>query len=167
MGAPILNVADAQAARELVHGDKFAASVAPIAGKLGAKKLGYNLTVVRPGKCAFPFHCHHANEEMFYVIEGAGTLRYGKDEFPVRAGDVVACPPGGPETAHQFINTGATDLKFLAVSTAIDCDVWQYPDSGKWGAVGGRVAGGRPGEATFPSRFVSDEAGSLEYWQGE
>jgi uncharacterized cupin superfamily protein len=166
MAGPVLNVADAEVVREFSHADKFAARIAPIGGKLGAKKLGYNVTIVPPGKRAFPFHCHHANEEMFFVIEGTGTLRYGKQEFAVRAGDVVGCPPGGPETAHQFINTGATDLKFLAVSTTIDTDIWQYPDSGKWGAVGGRVLGGRPGDATFPGRYIADGE-SLEYFHGE
>jgi uncharacterized cupin superfamily protein len=166
VSAPILNVDSAEVARELAHGEKFAAKVAPIGVKIGARKLGYNLTVVAPGKRAFPFHCHHANEEMFFVIAGTGVLRYGKDEFPVRAGDVVACPPGGPDTAHQFINTGEGELRFLAVSTAIDTDIWQYPDSGKWGAVGGRPSGARPNDATFPGRFVLD-AESLEYWHGE
>ena len=129
-------------------------------------RMGYNLTIVAPGKRAFPFHCHHANEEMFYVIEGTGTLRYGKETFPVKAGDVIACPAGGPEYAHQLVNTGATDLKYLAVSTMIDTDIWQYPDSGKWGAVGGRVPAGRPGDAAFPSRYVADGE-SLDYWHGE
>lgn len=167
MAGPVLNIADAQVTRELSHGEKFAAKVAPIAPQLGAKKLGYNVTVVPPGKRAFPFHCHHANEEMFYVIEGTGMLRYGKQQFAVRAGDVVGCPPGGPDTAHQFINTGATDLKFLAVSTTIDTDIWQYPDSGKWGAAGGRVPGKPPSEATFPGRYVAADLESLDYWHGE
>jgi len=166
MSGPILNVADAKVLRELSHGDKFSAKLAPIGVNIGAKKLGYNVTSVPPGKRAFPFHCHHANEEMFYVIEGTGTLRFGKEEYPVRAGDVVACPAGGPEVAHQLINTGATELRFLAVSTAIDTDIWQYPDSGKWGAVGGREPGLPPARASFAGRYVR-ESESLDYWDGE
>jgi len=166
MSGPILNVADAKVLRELSHGDKFSAKLAPIGVHIGAKKLGYNVTSVPPGKRAFPFHCHHANEEMFYVIEGTGTLRFGKEEYPVRAGDVVACPAGGPEVAHQLINTGATELRFLAVSTAIDTDIWQYPDSGKWGAVGGREPGLPPARASFAGRYVR-ESESLDYWDGE
>lgn len=165
MSAPILNIRDAEASRELKHGERFEAKVAPIGAKLGSKKLGYNLTTVAPGKRAFPFHNHHANEEMFLVIEGTGTLRYGKAEYPVREGDVIACPPGGPDTAHQIVNTGARALKFLAVSTMIDTDIWQYPDSGKWGGVGGRPPN-RPGEATFTSRYVADGS-ELDYWKGE
>jgi uncharacterized cupin superfamily protein len=166
MSAPVMNIDAVEITRELRHGQRFAAKVARIAPHLGAKKLGYNLTVVEPGKRAFPFHNHHANEEMFYVIAGTGMLRFGKDEFPLRAGDVVACPPGGPEVAHQIVNTGTSELKYLAVSTMIDTDIWQYPDSGKWGAAGGRDPSKPPTDATFPGRFVA-EAESLDYWHGE
>ena len=166
MSAPILNIDAAEATRDMRHGDRFGAKVARISTKIGAKKLGYNLTVVEPGKRAFPFHNHHANEEMFFVIEGTGTLRFGKEEYPVRAGDVIACPPGGPDVAHQLVNTGAKELKYLAVSTMIDTDIWQYPDSGKWGAAGGRQPGAPPTEGSFPSRYVAN-AESLDYWHGE
>jgi uncharacterized cupin superfamily protein len=163
---PLINIADLSESRELSHADKFSAKLFPIAPKIGAKKLGYNLTVVPPGKAAFPFHNHHGNEELFYVIEGTGKLRFGKDEFDVRPGDVVACPPGGPEKAHQFVNTGTVDLKYLAVGTTLDCDVYQYPDSGKVGMTGGRVAGAWPPEASFQSKFY-DESAHVDYWKGE
>ena len=166
MSAPIVHIDEVEFTRELSHGDRFEAKLAPIGARLGAKKLGYNLTVVAPGKRAFPFHCHHANEEMFFILAGRGTLRFGSAEYPVREGDVIACPPGGPEVAHQLINTGSDALKYLAVSTAIDTDIWQYPDSGKWGAAGGRTPGGRPNEATFPARMVGDDI-DLDYWHGE
>jgi len=29
----------------------------------------------------------------------------------------IACPTGGPEVAHQLINTGATTIRYLALST--------------------------------------------------
>src|SRR4051794_1652465 len=113
MPRPIINVADlelkprpAQFAASGPAAQRFDARMAPVAQQLGAKKLGYNVTAIPPGKRAFPFHNHHAQEEMFYVIEGTGDLRIGKDTFPIRAGDVIACPPGGKETAHQFVNTG-------------------------------------------------------------
>ncbi|HXF78112.1 MAG TPA: cupin domain-containing protein [Usitatibacter sp.] len=166
MPGPVMNIDSVQVTREMRHGDRFGATVSRIAPHVGAKKLGYNLTVVEPGKRAFPFHNHHANEEMFFVIEGTGKLRFGKDEYPLRTGDVVACPPGGPEVAHQIVNTGSAPLRILAVSTMIDIDIWQYPDSNKWGAAGGRDPGKPPTEATFPGRYVR-EAESLEYWDGE
>ena len=90
--------------------------------------------------------------------------RFGAGEFPVRKGDFVCCPQGGPEVAHQLINTGATELRYIAVSTMIDTEVWQYPDSGKFGAMGGRQPDNP--QATFSARFVSEEAAG-DYWHGE
>ena len=164
---PILNIDQLDYARSLSHGEKFAAKLAPIGMKIGARRLGYNVTRVPPGKRAFPFHSHHANEEMFFILEGAGTLRFGKDEHAVRQGDFIACPPGGAEVAHQLINSGDSDLVYLAVSTRIDTDVFSYPDSGKVGAIGGMQPGSTwPPQASFPAKFFV-EGNAAEYWDGE
>jgi hypothetical protein len=37
------------------NGDRYEVQMAEIAPLIGAQKLGYNLTVVPPGKRAFPF----------------------------------------------------------------------------------------------------------------
>jgi uncharacterized cupin superfamily protein len=162
---PIVNINQLEFTRDLRHGDKFDAKLAPVSPRLGAKKLGYNVTQVAPGKRAFPFHCHHANEELFFILEGEGTLRFGARTMPVKQGDFIGCPPGGPELAHQLINTGTRELRYLAVSTMIDTDIFQYPDSGKFGAVGGRPAGSRPQDATFAGFYA--EKARLDYWDGE
>ena len=65
-----------------------------VGAHIGAEKLGYSFFTVPPGKAAFPFHSHTGNEEMIYIIEGAGTLRFGADELPVKSQTVIACPPG-------------------------------------------------------------------------
>ena len=166
-GRPILNLDELDYAHELAHGDRFKAKLAPVGMKIGARRLGYNVTRVPPGKRAFPFHSHHANEEMFFILDGAGSLRFGTEEFAVRKGDFIACPPGGAEVAHQLVNTGAAELVYLAVSTRIDTDVFSYPDSGKVGAVGGVQPGAVwPPVASFPARFFV-EANAAEYWDGE
>ncbi len=162
---PIVNLSDLEFTRELRHGDKFEARIAPVAARIGGRKLGYNVTSVAPGKRAFPFHNHHANEELFFVLAGRGALRFGSRTLSVREGDFIACPPGGPEVAHQLVNTGETELRYLAVSTMIDTDIFQYPDSGKFGAVGGRPAGGRPQDAAFAGFYA--EGARLDYWDGE
>ena len=134
---------------------RFEARVGMIAPKIGAKKLGYNLTAVPAGKRAYPFHSHREQEEMFYVVEGTGELRLGGERFPIRAGDVIACPPGGPETAHQIINTGQAELKYLAVSTKASVEVCEYPDSGKIAGFGQDM------------RFVIRGDQQVGYWDGE
>lgn len=131
------------------------ARMGPVGMRLGAKKLGYNLTVLPPGKRAYPFHNHHVNEEMFFVIEGTGEVRIGEATYPVRAGDVIACPAGGQETAHQILNAGEGELKYLSVSTQLEPEVCEYPDSGKFGVL----------SSSF--RYIGRESENGPYWEGE
>jgi uncharacterized cupin superfamily protein len=44
---------------------------------------------------------------------------------------VIACPPGGPEVAHQIINTGTTTMRYLALSSLVEVETCEFPDSGK------------------------------------
>jgi len=145
--------------------DRYRARIGFASHQLGAKKLGYNLTVLPPGKSAFPCHSHSVNEEMFFIVEGQGELRLGAARHPIRAGDVVACPPGGPETAHQILNTSAAELKFLAVSTRLSPEICEYPDTGRFGLLAElpSAADDKPREL----RFMGRAGDSLEYWQGE
>src|SRR6185295_20034336 len=119
MARHIVNIAELEF-RDFGHGDRYQARIGGIGARLGAQKLGYNLTVLPPGKRAFPFHAHRVNEEMFFVVEGEGEVRVGAARYPIKPGDVIACPAGGAEVAHQIANTSATaDLKYLAVSTKL------------------------------------------------
>lgn len=138
---------------------RFDARLAPIGEKIGARKLGCNLTVIPPGKAAFPQHSHRVNEELFFIVEGTGELRLGDATHAVRAGDVIACPPGGPATAHQFVNTGDAPLKFLAVSTMEYPDVCEYPDSNKFLV--------RTGFAADDFFTIGRRGEALDYWDSE
>ncbi|MBI3706783.1 MAG: cupin domain-containing protein [Proteobacteria bacterium] len=137
-----------------------------IGARVGAQKLGYNLTVLPPGKRAWPAHSHRVNEEMFFVVEGEGEVRIGAARHPIRAGDVIACPPGGPDTAHQIANTSPTaELKFLAISTKILPEMVDYPDSGKFGvATELQGADGKPQMTRFLGRAPASQP---DYWDGE
>lgn len=55
-------------------------------------------------------HHHVKTEEIYYVLEGQGTMQIGDDRQPVGIGDAIAIPPGA---FHQITNTGQTALKFL------------------------------------------------------
>jgi uncharacterized cupin superfamily protein len=109
----------------------YTSSRAQISGHIGARQLGYNLTVLPPGKVQCPFHNHHGEEEMFLILEGEGELRFGGARYPIRKHDVIACPTGGAEVAHQIINTGTTTMRYLSLSTLADIEACEYPDSGK------------------------------------
>jgi uncharacterized cupin superfamily protein/catechol 2,3-dioxygenase-like lactoylglutathione lyase family enzyme len=100
---------------------------------IGARKLGYNLTVLPPGKTQCPFHSHREEEEMFLIREGEGELRFGEQRYKLRKWDVIACPTGGAEVAHQIINTGTTPMRYLSLSNLSTTEVCEYPDSQKIG----------------------------------
>ena len=135
-----------------------------IASRIGARKLGCNLTVVAAGKRNCPIHNHRVEEEMFFILEGSGELRYGNARHPLRAGDITACPAGGPETAHQ-INSGDIELRYLAVSTNETPDICEYPDSGKYLVFDDslRDSDGKPRRFRVLGRLQY----SLDYWDGE
>jgi uncharacterized cupin superfamily protein len=145
--------------------DRFEASTARIGGRIGARTLGYNITVVPPGKSAYPFHAHRINEEMFFVLQGQGEVRIGSQTHPIRIGDFIACPAGGPETAHQIRNTGTEDLQYLAVSTLQSPEIAEYPDSGKFG-VYASFPGGAGGQSE-PFYFMGRKDLLVDYWDGE
>jgi uncharacterized cupin superfamily protein len=130
LGKPILNIEEV-AFDDIEENGLYTSRRGQISDHIGAKKLGYNLTVLPPGKAQCPFHNHHGEEEMFFIIEGEGELRFGAERYPIRKHDVIACPPGGPEVAHQIINTGATTMRYLALSTLVDVEACEYPDSQK------------------------------------
>lgn len=130
--------------------------MAGVSDGTAAKQLGAGYDVVPPGHRSCPYHFHWAQEEMFVILEGLGTLRVADEEIPVRAGDVIFIP-AGPEYPHHLINTGSVDLKYLSISTQQRPEVCEYPDSGKIG-----VFPAEPGE-----RFIQKRRDSLDYWDGE
>lgn len=130
MGSPIMNLEDVEF-DDVEENGVYTSSRGQISDAIGAKNLGYNLTVLPPGKIQCPFHCHHGEEEMFLILEGEGELRFGDQRYPIRKHDVIACPPGGADVAHQIINTGSTTMRYLALSTLVPVETCEYPDSQK------------------------------------
>jgi len=164
--APIVTLANAQGFPNVPEsGDAvFSSVLAPLGAQLGLSKLGCMLTVVPPGKRAFPFHCHHHRDEMFVILEGSGTYRFGTTETPVKAGDICGAPAGRADTAHQLINTGTTDLRYLSIASNDDPDVCEYPDSGKFAFVS---AGPGNDFATSWIRYVGRQEDCRDYWENE
>src|ERR1700723_4670075 len=172
MPKPIINVADVSLeptpsafAPTGSAAARFEAKMGVIGARIGAQKLGYNVTAVPPGKRAWPFHNHPAKEEMFFVLQGSGEARIGEARYPISTGDIIACPAGGRETAHQIINTGTEELRYLDAGTEDSLERAQYPDSGKF-AVKAEFGTARDGT---PQRFVFVGQGtqSVDYWDGE
>ena len=86
--------------REILHPDK---------DKIA---LRYSLAhaVVKPGDTTWPHRLK--TSEVYYIIEGEGTMHINGDSAPVRPGSTIYIPP----LAKQSItNSGRTDLRFICI----------------------------------------------------
>ena len=156
--ALIRNFNDAPMKR-LLREPLYDATGARLARGTAASKLGASIDVVAPGKRGCPYHLHYAQEEMFVVLEGEGTLRVAGEMLPLRSGDVVFIP-AGPEYPHQIINTSSAPLKYLSISTQESPEICEYPDSGKFLAEA--MAGDSP---SFD--VIQPKQSSVDYWENE
>ena len=116
----------------------------------GGVTSGLRHLAIAPGANGYPRHCHSAEEELFVIVGGSGTVRVGDEEAPVRAGHVLA-RPAGTGLAHSF-RAGPEGLECLAYGQRDTNDIVYYPDSRKVSFAGIGVIG----------RFES-----LDYWDGE
>ncbi len=126
---------------------------ARLATGTAATQLGVSVDIVAPGKRGCPYHLHHAQEEVFLVLEGTGTWRVAGESLPVGPGDVLFAP-AGRDFPHQLVNTGETPLKFLSISTRQKPEICEYPDSGKF-------------LATTDGFDTIGRKAPLDYWDGE
>jgi uncharacterized cupin superfamily protein len=145
---------------------RYQQRLARVGQQLGAQKLGYRLYVLEPGMRGSPFHSHRVNEEMFYVVAGEGRGPPGHPSASrFRTGDVIACPAGGPEKAHQIINTSDAELRYLAVSTQQTPEICEYPDSGKYAVMDDFKVDAEGNASGFVA--VARQADGVDYWDGE
>ncbi len=128
----VINVDDAPAHERPARGQwgaKFQV-LTPAMRPLGGE-LGVNRMVIPPGHAAVPFHSHRLEDEVFYVLEGRGVLRYGDEPLrELRPGDCVSCPHG-TGNAHQLANPFDEDFAYLAIGRHDPEEVCVYPDTGK------------------------------------
>jgi uncharacterized cupin superfamily protein len=95
-------------------------------------------------------HCHSAEEEVFVILDGTATLELWPsprsditaiEEIPIRAGHVVARPPG-TRVSHSF-RAGPDGVTMLVYGTREVNDICFYPRSNKifWRGIGviGRI----------------------------
>jgi uncharacterized cupin superfamily protein len=122
---------------------------------IGSELIGGSMYEVEPGSRLWPYHTHHANEEWMVVLRGRPTLRTPEGEHELEEGDVVAFPRG-EAGLHQVSNRTEEPIRVLMLSTLIDFDLVEYPDSGKISVVA-------QGKRVFRA-FRGEDA---EYWEGE
>lgn len=128
------------------------------------EKLGCSLYEVPPGRRAWPYHYHGANDEAIYVLEGTGTLRVGGEKVKLYEDDYASFP-ARVEGAHQLLNTSDSVLRYLCFSTMVEPDVTVYPDSGKVGVFVGAAPGGPKEDRVIKELFR--EGDGVDYYEGE
>ena len=64
-----------------------------------------------------PQHIHKAEEEAFYVLEGAVNIKIGEQTISGTVGSFVLIPRG---TVHTFWNAGPTPSRLLAIFSPQD-----------------------------------------------
>jgi quercetin dioxygenase-like cupin family protein len=72
------------------------------------------MVVLEPGE-APGLHIHDDTEQIFYMIQGTGTLQIGPEgsqTFPVKPGDLIRIPP---HTIHSILCDGPETIVYLAV----------------------------------------------------
>jgi mannose-6-phosphate isomerase-like protein (cupin superfamily) len=57
-------------------------------------------------------HVHKRSQEIYYILEGAGTMRLGGRSLKVKTGDAILIPPG---TAHQIRADEGVGIRILCV----------------------------------------------------
>ncbi|MGI8715717.1 MAG: cupin domain-containing protein [Solirubrobacteraceae bacterium] len=105
------------------------AQVRALGRAAGAVKAGCNHVTLEPGQGGAPPHCHALEEELFYVLDGAGSLLLGDHEHALRAGDVVARPPS-TGVAHSLA-AGDQGMTYLVYGTREPGDSVYYPQAGQ------------------------------------
>ena len=100
-----------------------------LARAAGSLASGLRYVTVEAEKWGTVPHCHSAEEELFVVLEGDGTLLLGDDEQPVRTGHIIS-RPAGTGIAHAM-RAGSDGLVYLAYGTRDPNDISYYPRSNK------------------------------------
>jgi len=89
MPKPLMNRADV-VFDDVEENGLYTSRRGSISVHIGAKNLGYYLTVLPPGKAQCQLHSHRGEDEMFFILEGEGELRFGDQRYPLRKHDVIA-----------------------------------------------------------------------------
>jgi uncharacterized cupin superfamily protein len=128
-------------------------TTAPLATRERSDLAGFHWERLAAGANGSVPHCHSEEEEIFVILEGEGTLHLWpspsfaagtgaeKEEIAIRAGHVVARPPG-TRVSHWF-RAGEHGLTMLIYGTRKPNDMCWYPRSSKiaWRGLGviGRI----------------------------
>jgi uncharacterized cupin superfamily protein len=109
---------------------------ARIGRQAGAERLGASVWDVPPGQATYPYHFHHAQEELLFVLSGRPSLRTPDGWRDLVPGETVVFPVG-EGGAHQLVNRTDEAVRLLVVSPNRVPEILVYPDSDKVGVYDG------------------------------
>ena len=133
-----------------------------LARRLEGEMLGASIFVIEPGQKSFPYHYHHANEEMLIVLEGDVVVRTPEGEHEAGRGDTQIFRTG-PSGAHQVINRSETDARIAMMSTMVEPEIVEYPESGNVGVFAGNAPGG---DRSYSLAKFIDGSAEVDYFEG-
>ncbi len=148
-----INIDEAPAEHFSEAGGKYEGIFHELGLLIGARKLGYQITTLPPGKIFCPLHVEEHEEELFIVWEGEAVVRTLRGEITCRKGDVIAFPPGDVG-AHQLINRSDKPCRVFMLGMEGLGSVAYYPDSNKV-------------LVTTRDRLMVRAAPALDYYDGE
>ncbi|HEY1869298.1 MAG TPA: cupin domain-containing protein [Candidatus Cybelea sp.] len=109
---------------------RYACLDAEVGWAIGARGLGYRVSTLPPGHRFCPLHGHAREEELFFVLDGAPSVRMLSGTIRCRKGDFVALPVGESGT-HQLINDSDAPATVLLLARTEEFESCYYPDSDK------------------------------------
>jgi uncharacterized cupin superfamily protein len=132
-----------------------------LAETAGSVRAGLHWSSYPAGREVAVPHCHSAEEEVFVILDGGGTLELWpspiaaadgaeREDTPLRPGHVVA-RPAGTRVSH-CLRAGDAGMTLLTYGTREPNDICYYPRSGKVFLRGLGVIG---------------RIEQLDYWDGE
>jgi uncharacterized cupin superfamily protein len=130
--------------------------------RLGGEMLGASVYLLGPGEKSFPYHFHHANEELLIVLEGTVSVRTPDGETEAGPGDAMLFKRG-PSGAHQVINRSEEPARYVMFSTLVEPEIAEYPDSGNVGLFAGRVPTAKGQASLFK---ILDGSAEADYFEG-
>jgi len=133
-----------------------------LARRLGGEMLGASVYLIAPGQKSFPYHYHHANEEMLIVLEGNVVVRTPEGEQDATQGDALIFRTGA-SGAHQVINRSEAHARIVMMSTMVEPEIVEYPDSGNVGVFAGNAPGGDRSNSL--AKFI-DGSAEVDYFEG-
>ena len=117
---------------------------------LGSHRAGLRHVTIHAAREGIPPHCHAAEEELFIVLSGTGSLFLDDEEHAVRAGSVVSRPPG-TGVSHSFVSDADASLTYLAYGERRTDEIVFYRRTGVVAIEG------------IGRRFVTEPLG--DYWE--